>query len=1039
MLNYILLIEPKTITTRLAKLNMLLIVLFCLFSCSHNLCAQYSDVLVQNFSLKDGLPSATIYAVDQDSKGNIWVATQAGVTKFNSHSFQTLTAENGLYFNEVVYLKIDSKDRIWLNTSGPISYIEHDTVYHVPNFPSPNFSWNFHVYEDAEGFIWIVNARQLICLDGETLEPISLEDERLATPQFFKILGEANGCLLIGDPSGPIYKIKNRKIVDAFEIKDEVEFGSLKNWQYDFKWPYLFLYKKNKILKYHLESQELSSVLKVEKQINRMVVLEDHLLIFLPDKGLLDVILDEEGQSINKSSLLLDHIISDPFIDEQSNLWVSTFKSGLYLLRPRAKSIIDYKAFDSLLDTPIESVVKDSFGKIWLGGQNQTLYSFDGSKMKKFKAEELNSIGVNRILDIDVLGKDHLLLSTDNGLLEFKDETFKHLYKSSVKNLAVKNNMMIANTYFCTFKAPLDYFVSRSYTMDDSHIKQDPALEIIKLSRSYASEIDEEGNIWFGDEGIGLVKITKSDTIYYRDYTNKLNCSIKDILCINPRLTAVSTSGEGVVLISNDTIFFFLDKENGLSSSVCSELEFYNDKLYIATNSGLSIVDFDDSLTNYTIEIFDWTQGLLTDEINDLMVSNDTIYLMTAKGPVLIDQTKRESIPLKEFHPVTIDAVRVNNKPLSKLEDLSFSHIENDIIIDYSAINFNNPYQMLYAYKMDGVDDDWIYTRSRQTHYSNLKPGKYNFQVALVANDKELFENNSSLQFEISNHFFNSNLFRFILITLVGLLLIGSLFAFDANRKKVILAQLVDEKTDEVNSKIAALANANLKLEESNKTLKNYAHITSHDLKSPLRSVGSFIQLLEKKNQDKFDQKDVEYLKFVKEGVSRMSGTIDDILLYSTLEKSEPTALVNSKDVLDDALADLSHLIEERKVKIVIEGEFQFMETHYFRMKQLFQNLIENGIKYNNSEMPIIKIISSKTRTNHLISIEDNGIGIDEKYFDKIFDMFQRLHNQDAYKGTGIGLALCKKIVESYGGKIKVLSLEQGTRFALSFPISKTN
>lgn len=222
--------------------------------------------------------------------------------------------------------------------------------------------------------------------------------------------------------------------------------------------------------------------------------------------------------------------------------------------------------------------------------------------------------------------------------------------------------------------------------------------------------------------------------------------------------------------------------------------------------------------------------------------------------------------------------------------------------------------------------------------------------------------------------------------------------------------------------KIAFQLNEGMRqLELTNKELEHFAYVASHDLQEPLRAISSFSQLLEKRYKRKLDKKADMYIGFIIEGSNRMKSLIMDLLLYSRLHRNEtPHEEVNLSEIYQNAIKNLTLRIEETKAKIELQNELPTSKLmgNETKLTQLFQNLIGNSIKYRSKETPKIKVAYKETEQYFEFTISDNGIGIDPRFADRIFILFQRLHTKEEYEGTGIGLALCQKIVEQHRGKI---------------------
>ena len=224
-------------------------------------------------------------------------------------------------------------------------------------------------------------------------------------------------------------------------------------------------------------------------------------------------------------------------------------------------------------------------------------------------------------------------------------------------------------------------------------------------------------------------------------------------------------------------------------------------------------------------------------------------------------------------------------------------------------------------------------------------------------------------------------------------------------------------------------------LERSNKELEQFAYIASHDLQEPVRMVGNYTQLLEKKYKDKLDPKALEYIGFAVDGARRMHMLITGLLEYSRITThARLYSSVDCNKVLESVLKNMEISIRENSARIISEVLPTIMADEV-QLIQLFQNLISNAVKFKSkTEVPEIQISAVEKNGNWLFSVKDNGIGIDPQYGERIFNIFQRLHNRDEYPGTGIGLAVCKRIVERHRGKIWIESeLKRGTTFYFTF------
>ena len=225
-----------------------------------------------------------------------------------------------------------------------------------------------------------------------------------------------------------------------------------------------------------------------------------------------------------------------------------------------------------------------------------------------------------------------------------------------------------------------------------------------------------------------------------------------------------------------------------------------------------------------------------------------------------------------------------------------------------------------------------------------------------------------------------------------------------------------------------------LELERSNKELELFASIASHDLQEPLRSVSGFARLLQKRYKDKLDQNADEFISFIVEGADRMQQLIRDLLDYSRVTAwGKPFVPVDCNNAIVAALANLKLAIEESGAVVTFDP-LPVVSADPGQIIRLFQNLIGNAIKYRGDSEPASHVSAKREGDEWVFSVADNGIGIDAKYYARIFQIFQRLHKRDEYPGTGIGLAVCKRIIDRHGGRIWVES-EPGKGSVFHFTI----
>ncbi|MEZ5043122.1 MAG: ATP-binding protein [Saprospiraceae bacterium] len=264
----------------------------------------------------------------------------------------------------------------------------------------------------------------------------------------------------------------------------------------------------------------------------------------------------------------------------------------------------------------------------------------------------------------------------------------------------------------------------------------------------------------------------------------------------------------------------------------------------------------------------------------------------------------------------------------------------------------------------------------------------------------------------------------FLLVLLaLAFTIYGYKFQKDNNAKLTERNEKINEQNDQ--------------LTHLNAELKEFAYIASHDMREPLRSIGAFSSLLERQHGAKLDQSGKEYLTFIRDAVNRMTLLLTDLLDYSKINSQQAAEWVDLRGVIQTAISNLHYQIEAKEGRVEINHKsIPYVKAVPTQMMQLFQNLISNALKFRKEEeAPFVFIDGYLDDNGYVISIKDNGIGMDPQYKDKIFGMFSRLNNKDQFEGTGIGLATCRKIVTQHNGRIWVESEEGvGSTFFIWIP-----
>ncbi|MFI5587549.1 ATP-binding protein [Amycolatopsis sp. NPDC051758] len=251
------------------------------------------------------------------------------------------------------------------------------------------------------------------------------------------------------------------------------------------------------------------------------------------------------------------------------------------------------------------------------------------------------------------------------------------------------------------------------------------------------------------------------------------------------------------------------------------------------------------------------------------------------------------------------------------------------------------------------------------------------------------------------------------------------------------MRQRILDEVAELERAHAMLDRRTRELERSNADLEQFAYVASHDLQEPLRKVASFCQLLQKRYQGLLDERGEQYIEYAVDGAKRMQVLINDLLAFSRVgRKPGDHVVVEAGRLVDDAVANLDVALSLSAGK-VDHGELPEVRVEPALMTAVFQNLIGNSLKFKGETPPEVQVAAERDGDDWMFSVSDNGIGIEAEYAERVFALFQRLHTRNAYPGTGIGLAMCRRIVEHHGGRIWLDTEAERTTFRFTLPATE--
>ncbi len=992
---------------------------------------QSDKLQFRQITLDDGLPSMHIYDVLQDDQGYIWIATEAGLSRFDGYNFKNYSNRDGLPNVEVFYLTKDLEGRIWMTTIGEIAYIKEDSFYTIEQ-TKDEIPIGGRFLQLSDSTLLMASREKVFTLqeDGQLEEIFSTNRGKyqlsVTSMQKDDVAWLYNGI--------DLYKIKDGRLEYTFQVEEETNLNYYVAESVDGS---LVLNSNKGLLLFDPEKEALKVIDDEVFLVSRISYSEGHVWVTGPEIGVIRYTLDEQHNVIDRYQSFTNSQVSDFLRDREGNYWISTMGNGLYF-SPLGFDNAKVYTTQELLGSQLYSFFLDEeTDKIWIGTRDNSLLEVQNGVVKKHALPIFAGRKYNSVRTIHKLSEEEFLLGTDVGLMRWKEGQTIRVDPGAIKSVSIHpNGSVLYTSAQAAYKTTIDRLLELGNSEYPLYYIEAKGVDVLLDSRSYEAFMDSKEQVWISNVSKGLIQIPRlgqKDTIFWNDKSSIFETNIVDIREMDDGIIAVASAGQGVILIAEDQ-YFQITMENGLLSDVCNNLYTDGRKVWVATNRGVVLIEnilIRNNKLSYDLSSYTESNGLISNEINWLEKKDSSLYLATPSGLMIVPE---QNLTVVEEPPrLIVNSIKINGVTQKKKANYLLNHDQNNLEIDLTGISYKSFGDIRFEYMLEGWNNSPKFSTNGQINFTNLDAGKYVFKVKAVGRgvaDKDYKE----IRFEIKPFFWHTWTAFFLRLFVLGIIILIVFRYASIGRDRRVLSKLVQEKTSELNQKVKDLAKANQKLKRSNKELEEFAHVVSHDLKTPLRSIGSFIQVLDRKLRGQIGKQEQTYMNFVVSGVQKMEEIIKDLLDMSTINaQSLDKSWIKVAKVLEDLEKEMVDTIRSKNAVIQYSDKLPEVYFNKTSIKQLFQNLIVNGIKYNESEQPIVEIGVEVEGTITMFFVKDNGIGIKEEYHGKIFNMFTRLHNDRKYDGTGIGLAICKKIVESNNGQIRLESEEnKGTTFWFS-------
>lgn len=707
-------IKPKYIVAQVLLLSM--------WVCSH-LSAQ--TAYLPHYTTKNGLPSNNCYYTLQDKKGYLWVATDAGVSRFDGSVFENFSVDDGLPDNQILQLREDSKGRIWfLSLNGQLSYFHEGKIYNSTNNKSlKSLSFNAVIvsfFEDSKGKIWFgTNKNSIGVWDGKSLTKYSSANVNKQYANAF-IQEDKQGKIWAYNTDGTFVFIKN----NFAWVQNSIRPLSYKTIQLNADKSIYYLDSVGLSLK---KDNAVKSIMPVNNELLKnnpgYIYLTKKTLWFCNNNGVF--VIDFNGKT---KQLLKDADVNQIIKDSYGNMWF-TAKNGLYRLPDDRERLYVFDKENGLTSNITKSITKDHTNRLWIGLGNNVIniLTVKDKKIQKLIVPNQHKFnGIKQLAFDDANNK--IYFSSDYGLGSVSSKypavaDFNYLKEANNSLFVIKNFSLDSTKKIALALSSGVVIINDRNKLEFSALMYKEKQDYFK-DRSYRVFYDQKQNLWFANIN-GLVVFGNHKLTNYYGNNALLTKRINDIKELSPQLFALATDGYGLIFLKNGKIIKQLRLQDGLSNNIITKLFVKGEYLWAISNSGINRISFKQG--NYAINSFDYANELLSTDLNDLYIDEDNAYFATNNGLVYFAQNQKSQ--QIQSPPVYISAVSINNIALN-LRQNSFifnPNVEN-ITFSYGAIDFKNK-NITYRYRLKN-NANWTETKNRRLELSSIEPGEYCFEVA---------------------------------------------------------------------------------------------------------------------------------------------------------------------------------------------------------------------------------------------------------------------------------------------------------------------
>ncbi len=1042
---------------------------------SNLILAKNYEYFFQNLSVKDGLSQMSVLSIIQDKQGFIWFGTRDGLNRYNGYTFEKFyhnrkdssTISDGY----ITCLKLDRNGEMWVGTSNGLNHFNQRTNkftnYFIDDYNLGNRrNYINSIAFDKQNTLLLGTYFGLYSLNKETgklskFKNINCRVYAIALIENKLFIGTENGLSIISNNrimnTSPYFTGVNTKSTLNPEVrklfldsKGNIWTGSNSNG--------LLMLDKNtyKVKKRFFFDTKHSNWIKDINEDNK-----GHILISTHNGLKIYNYKTDSITSLNtvkSNSGKISHLTIDPiFIDKAGTIWIGTYSGGVSFWHSQTNRFLYVNPKAAIHEEGVVVPMLASNDKVWFGceGIGLSSYSFKTNEISYFPTKYVKANDSGRDIVTSIFAHENTLFVGSYGgelhTFDIQNQRYKSTFRLA-ENAAV--NSIIFSKIFNSILLGTSSTIGLK-KLDTNGIS-DFVLETDDNRTSnigtISSLLETDKSLWIGTRDNGVYHYKNKDVRRFGlNNSNIAGQKITTMYVDRFKNIYIGTFEGGLsILRPNQTKFQNVDMQNGLTdNTICAITEDRYGKIWITTKKGLTEL----SIAGEVIRTFDQTNGIQIEEFspNAIAVSNEgTIYAGGSNGFISFNPDKL--FKNNYITPVLIQSVTVNNEKIGSVyqnnEEIKLSYNENNITIECCALNYINPENNQYAYKIEGINDDWNYSgTNRFITYANLSPGNYIFRVKCANNDGIWNEQGTTLQITIKQPFWNT-IWAWIFYIIIGAISVYYIIHYLSIRQNLAHEILIHKKDEELH-----------------RTKVNFFTNFSHELRTPLTLIlGPLEDMIQENITEKLNRSSLVQIYKNAQRILLLVNNLMDISKKESGSMKLSVSKGNMSSFAEEILVSFKLICEKRNIKLMFESVEEYNECYFdhYLFEKVFLNLYSNAVKFTPdggtikvsvsfinkdyiSELTLVSNLKSlHTDCNKYVCciIEDNGNGIPQNELNQVFEPFHQVFGNSSTKriGTGIGLSLSKGIVELHHGALWAESENaKGSKFTVLLPEGKAH